>query len=563
MSDGRRIGRSGGSLPTDCDYLIVGAGSAGCVLANRLSAEPANRVVLVEAGPRDDSWLIRTPAAVGALIRHRRYNWNYATVPQPHLAGRRIPVPRGRVLGGTSSINGMVYIRGHPCDFDQWASQAGHEWDYAHVLPYFIRSESNRNLHDPRIHGLDGPMRVTSIEPHNPLVDRFLAAAHQLGFAQRTDFNGGETEGFGTRQATIRDGRRESAASAFLHPIARRQNLTVVTDCQVRRVTFDGTRATGVECGHAGGTHRIAVRLETVVCAGAIDSPALLLRSGLGDGEDLRRLGIQPVAHIPGVGHNLGDHVASMVAMRTQSTDSYGLSLRALPRGIWNVLEYLLARRGPLASNVFEAHGFIRSTPALAAPDLQIIFMPAHRNPSGFPIPLGHGYGINVALLTPRSRGSVTLESPDPHIAPRIDPAFLSAPEDLTRLMAGLKLARRILAALPFAELHSWEHLPGPAVQDDAALEAYIRRSCGTVFHPVGTCRMGSDAASVVDPSLRVRAVSGLRVIDASVFPAIVRGNTHAPVVMVAEKGADLILGLPPPAPVLPEQPAGATTASV
>jgi len=543
----------------ETDYLIIGAGTAGCVLANRLSVDPSVQVTLLEAGTRDNSWLIRTPAAVGALIRHKQYNWNYSTVPQPHLADRRLPMPRGRVLGGTSSINGMVYIRGHAADFNTWAEECGPEWDFAHVLPYFIRSESNRNLQDRHFHGTDGPMRVTHIEPRNPLVERFVAAAEELGYTRRADFNTGALEGFGPRQATIRDGRRESMASAFLNPITRRANLRVLTDCLVRRVTFSQKRATGVEFERGGSVRRISARRETIVCAGAFDSPALLLRSGLGDGAALLRLGIGTIAHAPEVGRNLSDHLSSVVTMRTQNTDSYGLSVRALPRGLWNVLEYLLGHRGPLASNVFEAHGFIRSSPQLAAPDLQIIFMPAYRNPSGFPIPLGHGYGINVALLTPRSRGIVTLADRDPHTAPLIDPNFLGAPEDIGPLLYGLKVARRIFAAKPFQSLQGQEVLPGPGMDGDEALERHIRNTGGTVFHPVGTCRMGGDARSVVDPQLRVRGIQRLRVVDASVFPTIVRGNTNAAVVMVAEKAADMILGKTPPQAMydaaLPESP--------
>jgi choline dehydrogenase len=531
------------SLPADCDYLIVGAGTAGCTLANRLSESSSNRVVLLEAGPADDSWLIRTPAAVGALLNHPRFNWNYRSDPQTHLANRSIPLPRGRVVGGTSSINGMVYIRGHALDYQQWSMECGEEWDFAHVLPYFIRSENNLDYTDPAYHGTSGPMRVSHVSRRNPLISRFIAAACELGYPRREDFNTGELEGFGARQGTLRDGRRESMATAFLRPALHRPNLIVATQTRVRRLLFEGKRVCGVELDRHGVTVQLRAHRETLVCAGAFDSPALLMRSGIGDANDLQEWGITPKFQSPEVGRNLTDHLCCSVAVRTDNTESYGLTWRTVPRSLWNLAEYLLARRGPLASNVIEAHGFIRSRPELTAPDLQIIFLPAYRNPSGFPIPFAHGYGINVALLTPRSRGRVSLSKEDPQGAPRVDPQFLSDPEDLPPLLVGLKVARRLLRASPFRDLRGVELAPGSAVQDDVGLTTHVRNTSATVFHPVSTCRMGRDANAVVDPELRVRGVDRLRVIDASVFPRIVRGNTNAAVVMVAEKAADMILG--------------------
>ncbi len=532
------------------DYVILGAGSAGCVLANRLSADPNIEVCLIEAGPADRSWLIRTPAAVGALMNHKVYGWGYQTTPQPHLHQRRINLPRGRVLGGCSSVNGMVYFRGHPTDFDEWAAAGNPGWSYPEVLPYFIRSEHNEVWQHSAYHGTKGPMTVADVDRLNPLCADFVNAAASLQYARCADFNAADPEGFGPRQATIRRGRRESMVTAYLQPIKHRRNLTVITDALVDRIVFEQRRATGVEVLRAGVRTRIAARHEVVLTAGAYGSPSILMRSGIGDAKALRELQI-PIEHdLPAVGRHLQEHLVAPVQMKTLSPESYGLSLRALPRDLWNVLEYLVAKRGPLASNVFEATGFVRTDPAVDRPDVQMIFMPAHRNPSGFPIPFGHGYGILSVLLRPQSRGHVTLASADPHAAPLIDPNFLSEPADLDVLLRGLKVARQILGATAFDKYRSTEIVPGTSVTDDAALREHIRRSAVTVHHPTSTCRMGNTDDCVVDSLLRVQGVEALRIADASVFPNVISGNINAAVVMIAEKAADMILDRPAPAAV-------------
>ncbi|HTW38264.1 MAG TPA: GMC family oxidoreductase N-terminal domain-containing protein [Steroidobacteraceae bacterium] len=532
------------------DYLVVGAGTAGCVLAARLSEKPDARVCLIEAGAPDRHPFIHVPAAVAAAIGTRSLNWGFLTVPQPHLNGRRIPLPRGRVVGGSGSINGMVYFRGQPRDFDDWAAAGNPGWSYREVLPYFIRSESNANYPGSPYHGTSGPMRVTHIRRPNPLNEAFLAAMATLKFKRSEDFNGADPEGYGPRQATIRDGRRESTASAYLRPARRRSNLKVLTGALVQRVLIDSGRAVGVEVRLGGDVRHLGARAEVVVSGGSILSPQILMLSGIGAGAALRQAGVEVKLDLPAVGANYHDHLAAAVLMEMRNSTSYGISLRALPRGLWNVLEYALLRQGPFASNVFEANAFVRTRAELDRPDIQIVFQPARRNPHPFPLPIGHGFAVSVVNLYPRSRGRLTLASADPRVPPAIDPNLLGVPEDLDPLVRGLELARRIAAAPSFARYRAVEVAPGPAVQGEAGLGEYVRRSATTVHHPVSTCRMGPGTDCVVDPQLRVRGLEGLRVADASIFPSIVGGNTNAAVVMIAEKASDMILGRPAPRPL-------------
>jgi choline dehydrogenase len=537
-----------GKSPEDgFDYVIVGAGTAGCVLANRLSEQPDVRVALIEAGPPDSHPFIHVPALVGAAIGTSAINWRFMTTPQPQLANRRIPIPRGHVVGGSGSINGMAYFRGHPTDFDDWAAAGNPGWSYREVLPYFIRSENNDTFRDSPYHGHDGPMSVVSIKRPNPMTPAFLAAMESLGFQRTDDFNGAVPEGFGPRQATIRKGRRVSTATAYLEPVRGRVNLSVLTESRATRVVLEGRRAVAVDLLQGGTTRRLTARREVICAGGALMSPQLLMLSGIGDAAALEAHGIEVNHHLPGVGANYHDHLATGVLMEMRNTESYGLSWRTLPRGIANLAEYALFRSGPLASNVFEATGFVRTLPELTRPDIQVVFQAARRNTNTFPLPLGHGFAINIVGLYPKSRGRVVLSSNDPRAAPVVDANLLSHPDDVQTLLRGLKIGRRVAHAPAFASYGAGEVQPSDAVADDAGLLDYIRRTASTVHHPCGTCRMGPDADAVVDAQLRVHGVEGLRVVDASVFPSVVGGNTNAAVVMIAEKAADLIQAIAPP----------------
>jgi len=532
------------------DYLIAGAGTAGCVLANRLSEDPNNKVCLIEAGPKDSHPFIRVPALVGAALTLKHLSWGLDTVPQENLNGRRIPIPRGRVLGGSSSVNGMVYFRGHRRDYDDWAAAGNSGWSFAEVLPYFIRSENNEMYGASPYHGHEGPMHVSDIRNPNPLNAVFADAMRSLQFRHCDDFNGPEPEGYGLRQGAIRDGRRESGVTAFLKPAAKRPNLTVMTGATVARVTIADMRATGVDLLVDGQPRHVTARREVILCGGTIGSPQMLLLSGIGDGDALQKVGIGVRHHLPAVGGNYHDHVAANVQMWTTNSQSYGISLKALPRGAWNVLQYLAAREGPFASNVFESQALLRSSAALDRPDIQVVFQPARRNQGTFPLPLGHGFVLSIVLLHPKSRGRLMLKSADSRATPLIDPGLMSAPEDFAPLVRGLTLARRVFAAPAFAPYRATEFLPGTSAKSDAELEDYVRATAATVHHPAGTCRMGIDDNAVVTPELKVRGIEGLRVADASIFPTLMGGNTNAPVVMVAEKAADMILGKAPPAPL-------------
>jgi choline dehydrogenase len=528
------------------DFVVVGGGTAGCVLAARLSEDSRYRVCLIEAGGTGRSLYVNVPGAIVLAQRSAAFNWRFETVPQSQLNGRRIPIPRGRGLGGSALINGMVYFRGNPRDYDAWAKAGAVGWSYCEVLPYFCKSEDNENFEPSVFHGRGGPIRIRTITRPNRLNYAFFAALTSLGYQTRADLNGPDSEGMGLRQVSIRGGTRETTASALLRPALTRRNLTVLTGAHAIRVVLDCRRAVAVEARSADGALTVRAQREVVLAAGAVQSPQLLMLSGIGDGDHLKAVGLEVHHHLPGVGRNLHDHLASPVHMSTDHPASYGISWRAMPRNLLNILEYAVLRRGPLANNVFESAAFVKTVPGLDRPDVQLVFQSAKRPAPSFPFPIGHGFAISPVGLYPRSRGRLTLASADPFAAPLIDPNLLADPEDVQPLVRGLRLIRRIFASPAFAPFRATETAPGSAVQSDDDLIAYIRAAAYTVHHPVSTCRMGTDALAVVDPQLRVFGIDGLRVADASIFPSIIGGNTNAAVVMIAEKAADMILGRAP-----------------
>jgi len=534
------------------DYVVVGGGSSGAALAARLGEVADRTVCVIEAGGHDTHPFIHIPSFVAAAIGRPATNWRFKTVPQPSMAGREIPVPRGKVLGGSGSINGMVYFRGHPTDYDDWADAGCTGWSYAEVLPYFTRTEHNENYLESVFHGISGPINVKHVEGPNALNFAFMDALAELQFPACPDFNGPDPEGYGRRQGLMRDGRRESTAKSMLRPALARGNIHLRTDARVARVLLRDGRAVGVELIDG---RQIHARREVVLCAGTVQTPQILLLSGIGPGAHLRDIGIEVRHDLPGVGGNYHDHVASPMHMETRDATSYGLSLKALPRDIAHALQYAVSRKGPLAGNVFESVAFLRTDNSLARPDVQFVFQPAKRLTTKLPFPVGHGYAISPVALYPKSRGTLRLASPDPAADPLIDPQLLREPEDILPLIRALRIARAAFATSAFAKYNGTEVAPGADIESDEAFDRYIRDTGYTVHHPVGTCRMGQGEQAVVDPELRVRGIEGLRIADASVMPSIIGGNTNAPCVMIGERAADFILGKPPlPAAELPPE---------
>jgi choline dehydrogenase len=534
------------------DYVVVGAGSAGCVLANRLSEDSDVRVLLLEAGPVDHpwAWQLHMPAALAYPLKNQRYNWGYWSEPEPHMDGRRIYCPRGRVLGGSSSINGMAYVRGHARDYDRWAERGLPGWDHAHVLPYFKRAETRaRGADDYR--GGEGPLHVATGACRNALYQAFLEAGRQAGYPLSADMNGYQQEGFAPMDMTVRGGRRWSAARAYLDPALRRPDLTVRTGALTRRVRCEGGRAVGVDYLQRGRRVSVRAEREVILAGGAINSPQLLMLSGIGDADDLDRFEIPAVAHLPGVGGNLQDHLEIYV----QHACTEPISLYAAQRP-WNKarigLEWLLFRRGLGATSHFEAGAFIRSRAGVEHPDLQYHFLPIAVNYDGSNPQKTHGFQAHVGPMRPTSVGRVSLRSADPREPPSILFNYMATEGDRQEMRAAVRLTREIFAQRAFDRYLGPELAPGAEVASDAEIDAFVRARAESAYHPCGTCKMGpaSDPSAVVDGACRVHGVEGLRVVDASVMPSIPSGNLNAPTIMLAEKAADLIRGREPLPPL-------------
>ena len=523
------------------DYLIVGGGSAGCVLAARLSEDPGVTVALLEAGPADKSVLIQCPAGLAVLAKNGQANWAFETVPQPGLGGRRGYQPRGKVLGGSSSVNAMIYIRGQREDYDAWAGEGNTGWGWDGVLPYFKRAEHNERGADA-FHGSGGPLNVMDLRSPNRFGPVFVKAGVEAGHESNADFNGARQEGVGMYQVTHRNGERCSAAKAYLTPNLGRPNLTVVTGAHTTRIVVEGARATGVEARVDGASRRFRARREVLLAAGALQSPQILMLSGIGPAGHLSERGIAVRLDLPGVGRNLHDHVdVVQVFDAPHLKDLFGMSFAGAVKMIKGIFEWRRHRRGMLTTNFAEAGGFICSAPEVGRPDLQLHFVIGKLVDHGRKTVFGHGYSCHVCLMRPKSRGSITLASADPFAAPAIDPAFLAEPDDLVALVRGFKAMRRILAQPALAGYGGREFATSADAKSDAEIAAFIRSRADTIYHPVGSCRMGSGPLDVVDAELRVRGIAGLRVVDASIMPSVVSGNTNAPVIMIAEKAADLI----------------------
>ena len=528
----------GGAARTAWDYIIVGAGTAGCVLANRLTEDPTARVLILEAGGRDLNPMIHVPGGVGMLFGPR-VNWRFHTVPQEHLDNRRIWYPQGKTLGGSSSINAMIYIRGQREDYDHWAELGNDGWSYDDVLPYFVKSEDNSRIVD-RFHGQGGPQAVSDQTNPHLLSTSFVRAAQAWGLPFNPDFNGDSMAGAGLYQVIYRAGQRRSQAAAFLHPALRRPNLTLKTAARAIRVLLDKGRAVGVEvAAGAGNTAVLRAEREIILTSGAINTPRLLMLSGIGDAAELREVGVEPAHHLPGVGKHLMDHLNSNVHSLLREPISYD-GLDRFPRLLKPGWRWILHRDGPAASVIVEGGGFFTS-PGETRPDMQIHIAPATVVRGGQPRLPGNGFTVNSTYLRPKSVGTVRLASADPTAEPRIDPRYLSEPKDREMAVRQIRTIREVLSQPEMAQLIRAERLPGSEARTDAEIMAYVRQYASCDYHPVGTCRMGVDDDAVVGPDLRVRGLENIRVVDASIMPRLTSGNTMAPTMMIAEKGADLI----------------------
>ena len=524
---------------TDHDYIVVGAGSAGCVLAARLSEDPSTRVLLLEAGGRDSNPWIHIPVGYFKTMHHPATDWCYRTEPEPQLDGRSLDWPRGKVLGGSSSINGLLYVRGQAQDFDHWRQLGNAGWSFDDVLPYFIRAEDQQRGPN-EWHGTGGPLAVSDMRVRRDVCDAFIAGAEEIGIPRNDDINGAQQEGAGYFQLTARNGRRWSTAVGYLRPARRRPNLHTVTRAHVHRLRFDGGRAVGVRYAVGADVREARARSEVLLCAGAIGSPQILQLSGVGPGEMLRGHGIESVHDLPGVGENLQDHLqlrAVYKCTRPTLNDEVNNPIRKALIGV----EYLLKRSGPMSMGASQVYAFARTRPELETPDIQFHFQPLSADKPGEGLHRYSAFTSSVCQLRPESRGRIRIKHPDPYAYPAIEPNYLATALDRATAVAGLRTTRAITQSRAMRPFVSEELLPGPQARTDEELLEAARAIAQTIYHPVGTCAMGQGPNAVVDERLRVRGVGGLRVVDASVMPVITSGNTNAPTIMIAEKAADMI----------------------
>ncbi|MGF1621615.1 MAG: GMC family oxidoreductase [Rhodomicrobiaceae bacterium] len=525
----------------DADYIIVGAGSAGCVLANRLSADPSIRVLLIEAGGRDTNPWIHIPVGYFKTMNNPSVDWCYKTEPDPGLNGRRLDWPRGKVLGGSSSLNGLLYVRGQPRDYDRWRQMGNIGWSWDDVLPYFKRSQDQERGEDA-YHGVGGPLTVSNMRLQRPICDAWVAAAQNAGYRFNSDYNGADQEGVGYFQLTTRNGRRCSAAVAYLNPVKQRKNLKIITRAHVTRVGFEGGRASGVHyIDRHGAEHFAGAREEVILASGAIASPQLLMLSGIGEGAQLREHGIAVRADLPGVGKNLQDHLQARLVYKCNEP-TLNDEVRSLANQARIALKYLLFRAGPMTMAASLATGFLKTRPEVETPDIQFHIQPWSADSPGEGVHPFSAFTMSVCQLRPESRGEIRLANADSRTYPKIHPNYLATHTDQRTIVDGVKIARSIAACEPLTGKISEEYKPGADVETDEALLDWVRNSATTIFHPSGTCKMGSDKIAVVDPRLRVHGVSGLRVADCSIMPELVSGNTNAPAIMIGEKASDMIL---------------------
>jgi choline dehydrogenase-like flavoprotein len=522
------------------DFVVVGGGSGGSTVAGRLSEDPGTSVALLEAGGKNDNWVVTTPGALALMVPSKLNNWAFDTVPQAGLNGRIGYQPRGKGLGGSSAINAMVYIRGHRSDYDQWAQLGNTGWSFADVLPYFKRSEDNADF-DGDYHGKSGPLPVNKLRTDNPVQQTFLQGAREAQFRIREDFNAEDHEGLGIYQVTQRNGERWSAARAYVQPhIATRSNLHVETDARASLILFEGKRAVGVKYRRGNEVKEIRARREVIVASGAFQTPQLLMLSGVGDSAALARHGIGSVHHLPGVGQNLQDHPDFIFAYMSDAPYFTGMSFSGIAHQLKAIMQYRRERRGPMTSNFAECGGFLKTRPDLDMPDIQLHFGMALVDDHGRKRRWGRGFSCHVCLLRPKSRGSIALASADPLAAPLIDPNFLGEADDLEAMVAGYKTTRRLMETPALRALQKKDMFT-ENVRTDDDIRAILRARVDTVYHPVGTARMGTDPLAVVDPTLKVYGLEGLRIVDASVMPTLIGGNTNAPTIMIGEMAADMI----------------------